>query len=96
MTGSTRLDVVTQAMGAGDPLLLLGLFLILGGVGFKIAAFPFHMWVPDTYEAAPAPFVAWLSVAPKAAGFAVVLRVFIEHAGRRPGSGRARPRSSAR
>ena len=81
VTGSTRLDVVTRAMGAGDPLLLLGLFLILGGVGFKIAAFPFHMWVPDTYEAAPAPFVAWLSVAPKAAGFAVVLRVFIEHAG---------------
>ena len=81
VTGSTRLEVVTRAMGAGDPLLILGLVLILGGVGFKIAAFPFHMWVPDTYEAAATPFVAWLSVAPKAAGFAVLLRVFIERAG---------------
>ena len=42
-------------------------------LGFKIAAFPFHMWVPDTYEAASTPFVAWLSVAPKAAGFIVDL-----------------------
>ena len=81
VTGSTRLDVVTRAVAAGDPLLILGLFLVLGGVGFKIAAVPFHMWVPDTYEAAATPFVAWLSVAPKAAGFAVLLRVFIEHAG---------------
>jgi NADH-quinone oxidoreductase subunit N len=81
VTGSTRLDVVTRAAGTGDPLLILGLVLVLGGVGFKIAAFPFHMWVPDTYEAAATPFVAWLSVAPKAAGFAVLLRVFIERAG---------------
>ncbi len=81
VTGSTRLDVVTRAVGAGDPLLILGLVLVLGGVGFKIAAFPFHMWVPDTYEAAATPFVAWLSVAPKAAGFAVLLRVFVERAG---------------
>jgi len=81
VTGSTRLDVVTRSVGGGDPLLILGLLLVLGGVGFKIAAFPFHMWVPDTYEAAATPFVAWLSVAPKAAGFAVLLRVFVEHAG---------------
>jgi NADH-quinone oxidoreductase subunit N len=81
VTGSTRLDVVTRSVAAGDPLLILGLLLVLGGVGFKIAAFPFHMWVPDTYEAAATPFVAWLSVAPKAAGFAVVLRVFVERAG---------------
>jgi NADH-quinone oxidoreductase subunit N len=81
VTGSTRLDVVARAVDAGDPLLILGLFLVLGGVGFKIAAFPFHMWVPDTYEAAATPFVAWLSVAPKAAGFAVLLRVFVERAG---------------
>jgi NADH-quinone oxidoreductase subunit N len=80
VTGSTRLDVVTRAAADGDPLLLLGLVLVLGGVGFKIAVFPFHMWVPDTYEAAATPFVAWLSVAPKAAGFAVLLRVFIERA----------------
>jgi NADH-quinone oxidoreductase subunit N len=81
VTGSTRLDVVTRSVAGGDPLLLLGLLLVLSGVGFKIAAFPFHMWVPDTYEAAATPFVAWLSVAPKAAGFGVLLRVFIERAG---------------
>ncbi len=81
VTGSTRLDVVTRAAAGGDPLLLLGLLLVLGGVGFKIAAFPFHMWVPDTYEAAATPFVAWLSVAPKAAGFAALLRIFVEGAG---------------
>jgi NADH-quinone oxidoreductase subunit N len=81
VTGSTRLDAVTRALGGGDGLLLLGLLLILGGVGFKIAAFPFHMWVPDTYEAAATPFVAWLSVAPKAAGFAALLRIFVERAG---------------
>jgi NADH-quinone oxidoreductase subunit N len=81
VTGSTRLDVVARAAGAGDPLLTLGLLLVLGGLGFKIAAFPFHMWAPDTYEAAAIPFVAWLSVAPKAAGFAVLVRVFIERAG---------------
>ncbi len=80
-SGSTRLDVVTRAAAGGDPLLILGLLLVLGGVGFKIAAFPFHMWVPDTYEAAATPFVAWLSVAPKAAGFAALLRIFVERAG---------------
>jgi NADH-quinone oxidoreductase subunit N len=81
VTGSTRLDVVAQATAGGDSLLILGLLLVLGGVGFKIAAFPFHMWVPDTYEAAATPFVAWLSVAPKAAGFAALLRIFVERAG---------------
>ena len=48
---------------------------------FKIAAVPFHMWVPDTYEAAATPFVAWLSVAPKAAGFIVIFRLYLEGAG---------------
>ncbi len=96
VTGSTRLDVVARAVGAGDPLLILGLVLVLGGVGFKIAAFPFHMWVPDTYEAAATPFVAWLSVAPKAAGFAVLLRIFVERAGaggRALGRGGGAPRA---
>jgi NADH-quinone oxidoreductase subunit N len=81
VTGSTRIGVVTGALSGGHPLLVLGLLLVLAGFGFKIAAFPFHMWVPDTYEAAATPFVAWLSVAPKAAGFAAIFRVFLEGAG---------------
>jgi NADH-quinone oxidoreductase subunit N len=82
-TGSTALPDAVRALGTEDPLLMLGFILVLAGVGFKIAAFPFHMWVPDTYEAATTPFVAWLSVAPKAAGFAAIFRVFIEGAGDR-------------
>ena len=54
---------------------------MLAGLGFKIAAVPFHMWVPDTYEAATTPFVAWLSVAPKAAGFIVIIRLYLEGVG---------------
>jgi len=60
---------------------MLGMALLLAGLGFKIAAFPFHMWAPDTYEAASTPFVAWLSVAPKAAGFVAIVRLFIEGVG---------------
>jgi NADH-quinone oxidoreductase subunit N len=78
---TTEIAGVTRALGSGHPLLLLGMFLVLAGFGFKIAAFPFHMWVPDTYEAASTPFVAWLSVAPKAAGFVAIFRVYLEGAG---------------
>jgi NADH-quinone oxidoreductase subunit N len=57
--------------------------MVVSGMGFKVGAAPFHMWVPDTYEAAPTPFVAFLSVAPKAAGLAVLslvlLVAFAEH-----------------
>jgi NADH-quinone oxidoreductase subunit N len=55
----------------------------LAGFAFKIAAFPFHMWVPDAYEAGPTSFVAWLSVAPKAAGFVALFRVYFEGVGDR-------------
>jgi NADH-quinone oxidoreductase subunit N len=82
-TGTTALPEIVRAVGSGDPVLMLGFVLVLAGMGFKIAAFPFHMWVPDTYEAASTPFVAWLSVAPKAAGFAAIFRVFVEGAGDR-------------
>jgi NADH-quinone oxidoreductase subunit N len=80
-TGSTDLAAIAVQMTTGDPLLLLGLSLVLAGLGFKIAAVPFHMWVPDTYEAGSTPFVAWLSIAPKAAGFVVLIRVFVEGVG---------------
>ena len=80
--GSTDLAKIAAA-GAADPLLTLGLVAALVGFAFKIAAFPFHMWVPDTYEAASTPFVAWLSVAPKAAGFVAIFRVYFEGGGER-------------
>jgi NADH-quinone oxidoreductase subunit N len=82
-TGSTSLAVIAKA--PADPWLVLGLLAVLTGVAFKIAAFPFHMWVPDTYEAASTPFVAWLSVAPKAAGFVALFRIYFEGAGDRAG-----------
>ena len=81
--GSTDLAKIAAATAGTDPLLTLGLVAALVGFAFKIAAFPFHMWVPDTYEAASTPFVAWLSVAPKAAGFVAVFRVYFEGTGER-------------
>ncbi len=60
------------------PLLMLGLLLVLVGFGFKVAMFPFYMWAPDTYQAAPTPVVAFLSVAPKAAGVAALFRLYFE------------------
>ena len=81
VTGTTMMGAIAPALASGHGLAKLGLVLVLAGVGFKIAAVPFHMWVPDTYEAATTPFVAWLSVAPKAAGFIVVFRLYLEGAG---------------
>ena len=80
-TGSTELEVIAAVATQGDlPFgsyaLLLGGVLIAVGFGFKISMAPFHMWVPDVYEGAPTPITAYLSVASKAAGFAVLLRVF--------------------
>ena len=53
--------------------------MVLAGMGFKLGVAPFHMWVPDTYEGAGTPFVAFLSVAPKGAGLAALFTLF--HAG---------------
>ena len=79
--GATNMSGLASALQLGRPLLQLGMVLVLAGLGFKIAAMPFHMWVPDAYEAATTPFVAWLSVAPKAAGFVVILRLYVEDVG---------------
>jgi NADH-quinone oxidoreductase subunit N len=77
-TGGTSLALIPQALRDGHPVILLGMTILLAGLGFKIAAFPFHMWAPDTYEAATTPFIAWLSVAPKAAGFVAIIRLYVE------------------
>jgi NADH-quinone oxidoreductase subunit N len=67
-----------MARGPADPLVFLGAALVLVGFGFKIAIFPFSLWVPDTYQAAPAPILAFLAVAPKAAAVAALFRVIFE------------------
>ena len=61
-----------------SPGLILGFALILAGIGFKVALFPFHMWAPDVYEGAPLPVTAWLSVGSKIAIFAVFMRFVTE------------------
>ena len=81
VTGSTELAAIPGALATNDPMMLLGMTLLLAGLGFKIAAFPFHMWAPDAYEAASTPFVAWLAVAPKAAGFIAIIRLYVEGVG---------------
>jgi NADH-quinone oxidoreductase subunit N len=82
-TGKTQLGEIARVIQAlslsgvlASPGLILGMVLMVAGFGFKIAAIPFHMWVPDVYEGAPTPITAYLSVASKAAGFAIILRVF--------------------
>jgi NADH-quinone oxidoreductase subunit N len=80
VTGTTSLPEISTLVSAGThgPMLSLGLMVTLAGVGFKLGLVPFHMWVPDTYQGAPTPFVAFLSVAPKAAGFAALIRLYVE------------------
>jgi len=79
LTGATNIAEVHQAlmgMSGHDLTLTMAIILILGGFGYKIASVPFHFWSPDVYEGAPTPITAYLSVAPKAAGFAVLMRFF--------------------
>ncbi len=80
LTGTTQLGQIAQALAArnGGVVLALACVLIVAGVGFKIAAVPFHMWAPDVYEGAPTPVAAFLSVGSKAASFAMLLRIFVE------------------
>src|SRR5713226_5093048 len=74
-TGTTNL-LKMASPGASSPLLKLGLALIFIGLGFKVAAAPFHIWTPDVYEGAPTPVTALFSAGPKAATFALLLRIF--------------------
>ena len=80
-TGTTNLkgiyEFVRNIHLLTDPLLLIGMGLLIVGFGFKVASVPFHMWTPDVYEGAPTSITAFMSVGPKAAGFAAFLRVFL-------------------
>lgn len=78
-TGSTFFDEIGVALRAGEAasptVAVIGVLLLLAGFGFKMSVAPFHAWAPDTYQGAPSPFVAFLSVAPKAASAFVLIRV---------------------
>src|SRR5437667_2944548 len=80
VTGQTSLYRITQALANSDVdrgVTLLGMVFVLVALGFKIAAVPFQIWVPDVYQGAPTPVTAYLSVGSKAAGFVVLLRVLL-------------------
>src|SRR6202008_1185488 len=79
-TGSTNIDEISAVLNSDKvPLLAyVAMALMFIGLGFKVAAAPFHVWTPDVYEGAPAPIVGFMSTAPKAAAFAVLLRIMFE------------------
>lgn len=80
-TGSTNLVEIKEWLSVNilfdDGLLLAGFAMLLAGLGFKVAAVPFHAWTPDVYQGAPSPVVGWMAAGVKAAGFAALLRVFV-------------------
>jgi NADH-quinone oxidoreductase subunit N len=80
-TGTTNLveilDLFSSSALPDDGLVLAGLALMLVGLGFKVAAVPFHFWTPDVYQGSPSPMVAWMASGVKVAGFAGLIRVFV-------------------
>jgi len=79
LTGTTKLFEIRESIAVldgGTLTLTVSIIMIMAGFGYKISAVPFHFWTPDVYEGAPTPITAFLSVGPKAAGFALLIRVF--------------------
>ncbi|MDI6816816.1 MAG: NADH-quinone oxidoreductase subunit N [Actinomycetota bacterium] len=78
LTGQTNFTAIANALAgqAIEPLLLVGMVMIVVGLGFKVAAVPFHFWAPDVYEGAPVPVASFLAVGPKAGGFAALIHFF--------------------
>lgn len=81
-TGSTKLSIISKVVSEGqiisEPLMLMGVVLLIIGFSFKVAAVPFHMWAPDVYQGAPTPVTAFMAVGPKAASLAAFYRVMTE------------------
>ena len=79
VAGTTLLSGINEALATGEsvPMISLALVLIIGGFAFKVSAVPFHTWAPDTYEGAPTPITAFLSVSSKAAGFVALLQLIV-------------------
>ncbi len=89
-TGTTNIREIAASLGAIvsadgfkslSPALLMGLALLTTGAAFKIAAVPFHYWTPDAYQGSPTPVTGYLSVGPKVAAFALILRLFVDALG---------------
>jgi NADH-quinone oxidoreductase subunit N len=79
LTGSISIFGIAEGLARVDGHRLASLVAIgfvLAGLGYKISSVPFHFWTPDVYEGAPTPITAFLSVGPKAAGFAMLIRFF--------------------
>lgn len=89
LAGTTLLRPMASQLQAqaGDPLCLLGLLLVMVGLGFKIAAVPFHWWAPDVYAGAPSPAAAWIASGSKLAAFVVLGRVLWVGLGAGPSAG---------
>ena len=79
-TGTTQIYLIAQQapLALNHSMLIIGMGLMLVGILFKVSAAPFHLWTPDVYEGSPTPVVALMSTAPKAAAFAVLLRITYE------------------
>lgn len=84
-TGTTNLDAIASALGGSmsdedgiDASILLGVLLVIVGLGFKMAAVPFHFWTPDAYDGAPTPVTGYMSVVPKAAAIAATVRMLVQ------------------
>src|SRR3990170_8098795 len=80
LTGTTQLSYIAASLKGGakvDSALILATIFLIAGFGFKVAAVPFHMWLPDAYEGAPTSITAFMSVGPKVASFAFLLRMFL-------------------
>jgi NADH-quinone oxidoreductase subunit N len=82
ISGSTRFDDIAEALSrrlnsGNDPIALMAMITLASGMFFKVAAVPFHQWTPDAYEGAPSSVTAYMSVAVKAASFAMMVRIFM-------------------
>ncbi|MEW6270556.1 MAG: NADH-quinone oxidoreductase subunit N [Thermodesulfobacteriota bacterium] len=90
LAGSLDFRAINAALASGDGVslpLFVALLLTLAGLGYKIAAFPFHMWAPDVYQGAPIPVTAFLAVGSKAAGLALMIRFFFTAMAQSAGAG---------
>lgn len=88
LTGTTDLDGIARSLQNSvtgdaqlDPALVLALLLVIVGLGFKMAAVPFHFWTPDAYDGAATPVTAFMSVVPKVAAFAATIRILVQALG---------------